>query len=502
MTYAPNQEDVDYAESKGQTFVDKDTAFFVFDENGMFQSNLTGLTDDNRWAVNGMISWHVGLVQVGEDYYYFIGDSENGGNKMATGDVYVSRNTTDFDMVVGGVYTFGADGKLCMYNGITEVNGVLRYYENAQLMLGKGLVQTGIPNGTYSVTLESYSDSSKLATIKVIREYFGFGLKDAKELVESAPVLLSATLTKEQAEALVAALQDVDATVTVEENRTTGYIYVTSDGSLVVNANYWVAKTNGLNVIAGAYDFDENGRLIQPLPADKDGVYFENGAWYYYENGMIGCNKGLIHVTTTWYGEDGSGNEYTGYIYVRSNGELATEKYYITNVANDNSGLFVTGQKVTFNNMGIADMPKHGIVDVDGTLYFYQYNRIAYNAGLIEWNGGWIYVRSSGKVATGAYWITNTNGEMDQGMYEFGEDGYMIISDVEDGVVSEGGKLYYYENGKKQYGIGLKQLSDGSYIYVRTNGELATGFYWTTNHNGLLPEDLYDFGTDGILTEI
>ena len=421
-TYAPDQEAIDYANGKGEVFIDETTGLFVFDENGVFQSNLNGLTGDNRWAVNGYIAWHVGLVQVGEDYYYFVGDSVNGGNKMATGDTYVSRNTTAFDMVVGGLYTFGADGKLCKYEGIVEVNGVLRYYKNARLMLGNGLTKVG-------------------------------------------------------------------------EN----YIYVDSNGALIVNAEYYVAS-NELGIASGTYFFNENGYLIDPIYTAKTGVYFENGAWYYYENGKIGYNKGLIYVDTTWYAADGSENAYSGYIYVRSSGKLATGTYWITNVPETVTDLFRLGQKVVFNENGIADAPRHGIVDVDGTLYYYQYNTIIYNAGLIEYNGGWIYVRSSGKVATGAYWITNTNGKMDQGMYEFGADGMMIISDVEDGIVSEGGKLYYYKDGMKQYGLGLVKLEDGSYIYVRTNGELAVGSYWTTNHNGLLAEGMYDFGEDGILT--
>ena len=422
ITYGPSAEDVAYYENKGLTFIDKDTALFVFDENGVFQSGLNGLTEDDRWAVNGHIAWHVGLVQSGEDHYYFMGDTENGGNKLATGDVYVGRNTTDLDVVLGGVYTFGADGKLCKYDGITEVNGVLRYYEASRLMMGNGLTKIG-------------------------------------------------------------------------EN----YIYVRSSGELVVDAEYYVPG-NDLGIASGTYTFDGNGWMIEPVSSDKNGVYYENGEWYYYENGKIGYSQGLIYVNTAWHGADGSENAYSGYIYVRSSGVLATGTYYVTNVPEDVSDLFIAGQKVIFNDNGIADAPKHGIVDVDGALYFYQRNAIQYNAGLIEYNGGWIYVRSNGALATGSYWITNTNGNMAQGCYEFDENGYIIISDVSDGIVNENGVLYYYLNGKKQFGLGLVELEDGRYIYVRTGGELAVGSYWITNHNGLLSEGMYEFAQDGTLT--
>ena len=421
VTYGPDQDTLDYYEGKGETFIDAEEGWFYFDEDGNFMSDYTGIDEDSgMYFENGFAIWHPGFVVDEEDnYYYFTGDTENGGNKMATGDVYVSRNTTDFDMVPGGVYTFGEDGKLCKNEGIVN----LRYYENYRLMLGNGLTKVG-------------------------------------------------------------------------EN----YIYVNSTGELIVDAEYYVPG-NDLGIASGTYTFDENGFMIQTVSTDKDGVYFENGAWYYYVDGKIGYNKGLISVNTTWHGADGSENVYSGYIYVRSSGKLATGEYYITNVSNDASGLFTMGMKVLFNENGIADAPKNGIYEIDGELYYFVKNQIQYNAGLIEYNGGWIYVRSSGKLAVGDYWITNTNGAMDQGMYEFGENGYMVIVDIEDGIVSDNGVLYYYLDGKKQYGLGLRQLEGGSYIYVRTNGQLATGSYWITNHNGLLPEGLYTFGDDGILVE-
>ena len=346
VTYAPNMEDVKYVNDKGTLFKDSISAFFVFDENGVFQSNMNGMTSDNRWAVNGCIVWHVGLVQVGEDYYYFIGDVDNGGNKMATGDVYVSRNTTDFDMVPGGVYTFGEDGKLCKNEGIVD----LRYYENYRLMLGNGLTKVG-------------------------------------------------------------------------EN----YIYVNSKGELIVDAEYYVPG-NDLGIASGVYAFDENGFMIQPVSTDKDGVYFENGAWYYYVDGKIAYNQGLICVNTTWYGADGSENVYSGYIYVRSSGKLATGTYYITNVSNDTSGLFTMGMKVLFDENGIADAPKNGIYEIDGNLYYFVGNQIQYNACLIGYNGSYIYVRTNGQLATGSYWITNHNGLLDEGMYEFDEDGILTVN--------------------------------------------------------------------------
>lgn len=138
--YAPNAEDVAYAESHaGSQYTDATTAVFVFNEKGVFQSDFTGLIGGNRYAVNGVIAWHVGLVEIDGEYYYFAGDVNGGGNIMATGKVYAFRNTTIFDMVSGGIYYFGEDGKMCRYEGIVELDGKKCYFENNRLMIGAGL---------------------------------------------------------------------------------------------------------------------------------------------------------------------------------------------------------------------------------------------------------------------------------------------------------------------------------------------------------------------------
>lgn len=139
-TYGPNAEDKAYAESHaGSQYTDATTAVFVFNEKGVFQSDFTGLVGGNRYAVNGVIAWHVGLVEIDGEYYYFAGDVNGGGNIMATGKVYAFRNTTNCDMVSGGIYYFGEDGKMCRYEGIVELDGKKCYFENNRLMIGAGL---------------------------------------------------------------------------------------------------------------------------------------------------------------------------------------------------------------------------------------------------------------------------------------------------------------------------------------------------------------------------
>jgi hypothetical protein len=150
---------------------------------------------------------------------------------------------------------------------------------------------------------------------------------------------------------------------------------------------------------------------------------------------------------------------------------------------------------------------------------------------LIEVDGYYYYVRSNGRLATGKYWVTNNNGLLSQQEYVFDANGryYPPVTEEPDetdpsepsapsepeeptpsepsepevlnGIVDVNGKLYYYKDGNIAYGAGLLKLTDDAgadfYIYVRSNGQLATGKYWPTTTNDLLPTGMYDFGTDG-----
>ena len=143
--YAPNAEDVAYANDNAESkYTDAETAVFVFDENGVFQSDFTGIIDGNRYAVDGVIAWHVGLVEIDGEYYYFIGDVNGGGNIAAEGDVYVSRFNGIPGFKAKEVYNF-VNGKLSGLNGLVDRfnDGKLFYYENSKLMLGNGLTQFG-----------------------------------------------------------------------------------------------------------------------------------------------------------------------------------------------------------------------------------------------------------------------------------------------------------------------------------------------------------------------
>ena len=67
----------------------------------------------------------------------------------------------------------------------------------------------------FDVILASFG-SEKIKVIKVVREATGLGLAEAKALVEAAPKALKEGISKEDAEALKAKLEEVGAKVEIK----------------------------------------------------------------------------------------------------------------------------------------------------------------------------------------------------------------------------------------------------------------------------------------------
>ena len=64
----------------------------------------------------------------------------------------------------------------------------------------------------FDVMLQSFGEK-KINVIKVVRELTGLGLKEAKDLVESAPVAVKEQLTKDSADEIKTKLEEAGATV-------------------------------------------------------------------------------------------------------------------------------------------------------------------------------------------------------------------------------------------------------------------------------------------------
>ena len=68
----------------------------------------------------------------------------------------------------------------------------------------------------FDVVLESVDASSKIAVLKVVRNITGLGLKEAKELVESAPKTLKEAVAKADGETMKKDLEEAGAKVALK----------------------------------------------------------------------------------------------------------------------------------------------------------------------------------------------------------------------------------------------------------------------------------------------
>src|ERR1700690_902518 len=89
---------------------------------------------------------------------------------------------------------------------VLELNALVKAIESkwgvsaaAVAVAGPAAAAAGEEKSEFNVELTSAGEQ-KIAVIKVVKEVLALGLKEAKDLVESAPAMLKADVKKEQAE--------------------------------------------------------------------------------------------------------------------------------------------------------------------------------------------------------------------------------------------------------------------------------------------------------------
>ena len=107
---------------------------------------------------------------------------------------------------------------------ILELNGLVKAVEEefgvsaaapVGVVAAAGAAPAAEEKTEFDVVLAGFG-SNKLGVIKAVREITGLGLKEAKELVESAPKTLKEGCSKADAEALKKQLEDAGASVEIK----------------------------------------------------------------------------------------------------------------------------------------------------------------------------------------------------------------------------------------------------------------------------------------------
>ena len=235
------------------------------------------------------------------------------------------------------------------------------------------------------------------------------------------------------------------------------------------------------------------------------GVYSVGEDTYWLNSGIIEEEAGLKRVVK----EDGEVNYY--YFGEGSKACKATAEQQEYVVEKNNGYGLPAGNNYRFDENGVINhfvgCPNGIYHDTPSDNYYYCVDGVIIANGLMLIDGNYYYAKTStgAFVRSQSYWISKTNGLLNEGIYVFDDEGKIIFPEEQEkknGIVGENGSLYYYVDGVLT-GAGLIQIG-GDYYYVKTsNGEVVHGkSYWITATNDLLPIGLYGFDENGKMIDL
>ena len=229
-------------------------AIYYFDANGVMQiDGFVHVGDDTYYYENGALV--TGFTKIGDGYYLF---NINSGKMYKNADMWVAGdNAYGF---VGGMYHFGADGKMAVpdpENGvrkIVEVNGE-RYFtiDGARMYNGlyelEGAYYYARSNGQLVVDGVAYIDAKPLKDDD--KGWYGFDA-DGK-LIMTGFVTGGDGYTYYYNNGIRA-----KGFTKIGDDF---YLFNGNSGKMYKDANMWVAGNNDYGIAGGMYYFDANGKM-------------------------------------------------------------------------------------------------------------------------------------------------------------------------------------------------------------------------------------------------
>ena len=294
----------------------------VFDAEGVFQSNVTGVYsvgNDTYWLNSGIIEEEAGLKRVvkedGEVNYYYFGEDSKACKATAEKNQYLVEKTNGLALPGGINYTFGEDGVIAHFAD-TSIRGI--YFDESSSNYYYCIDGVIIANGLMLIDGSYYYARTSSGAFVCGRSYWitkTNGLLDAGIYTfDDAGKIIFPEKPKNGIVAENGSLYYyVDGVLTGAGLIQIGndYYYVrTSTGEVVHGRSYWVTDTNDL-LPAGPYTFDTDGKMINPPVVDpnpdpdptpdvKNGIVAENGSLYYYVDGVL-TGVGLIRLNGDYY---------------------------------------------------------------------------------------------------------------------------------------------------------------------------------------------------------
>ena len=256
----------------------------------------------------------------------------------------------------------------------------------------------------------------------------------------------------------------------------TFYYARTSNGEIVRDRDYWIAKTNGYPIEARTYHFDADGKMV------IDGFVDINGGTYYFVKGE--CAKGLTKIGEDYY----FFNAASGLMYKDANMWVPANDYGVE----PGMHYFDAEGKMFVPNV---ETGVKKIVAENGKLYF-TIDGVKMVNGLYELDGAYYFARYDGTLVTNGSAYAETTELSGNGWYGFGADGKLIMT----GFVTGNGKTYYYADGVRAKG--LTKIGEDYYFFNAGSGMMYkdANMWVPANSYGVEP-GMHSFGADGKMAQ-
>ena len=255
----------------------------------------------------------------------------------------------------------------------------------------------------------------------------------------------------------------------------TFYYARTSNGEIVRDRDYWIAKTNGYPIEARTYHFDADGKMV------IDGFVDINGGTYYFVKGE--CAKGLTKIGEDYY----FFNAGSGMMYKDANMWVPANSYGVEpgmHYFDADGKMFVPD---TVNG-------KRAIVAENGKLYF-TIDGVKMVNGLYELDGAYYFARYDGTLVTNGSAYVETTELSGNGWYGFGADGKLIMT----GFVTGNGKTYYYADGVRAKG--LTKIGEDYYFFNAGSGMMyKDATMWVPANSYGVEPGMHYFDAEGRMT--
>ena len=247
----------------------------VFDANGVFQSNVTGVYsvgNDTYWLNSGIIEEEAGLKRVvkenGEINYYYFGKDGKACKANADTKEYTVEKNNGYGLPEGNNYRFDKSGVIEHFVGCP--NGI--YYDEATTSYYYCVDGVIIANGLMEINGSYYYARTSTGAFVRNQTYW---------VTKTNGLLTEGNYTFDNEGKIVFSVEPEKKNGIVEENGSlyyyvdgvlTGaglikigddYYYVkTSSGEVVHGRRYWITATNELPVKAGWYQFTDDGKML------------------------------------------------------------------------------------------------------------------------------------------------------------------------------------------------------------------------------------------------